>query len=60
MVRVDGGVDSDTWGELDGKRLRVRDVPAHRLSDFVVRAGGSEVRPFRFIDVGESAFVVSR
>ena len=60
MLRTDGGVDSERMGELDGEPVMLRDVPAARLPDFVMRVGSKKVRPFRFIDADESALTVTK
>ena len=48
----------DTMGELDGKPVRLGDVPRNRRADWITILDGERVRPFRF--VGESGDVIVR
>lgn len=41
----------DSWGELDDKRVQLKDVPPDRRCDWEWTAGGG-LRPFRFSDDG--------
>lgn len=47
----------ESWGKLDGERVQLKDVPRDRRSEWAW-ADGSGIRPFRFIDEGESSLTV--
>lgn len=53
-------MNRDTMGELDGKAVRMGDVPKDRLAEWVTMVDGKPVRPFRFVGVGGSDFVVKK
>lgn len=42
-------MDGDTMGELDGEKVKLRDVPAKRRAEWSTRIDGRWVRPFRFV-----------
>lgn len=41
-------MSDDVEGELDGRRVRLGDVPKDRVSDWSAMVDGRRVRPFRF------------
>jgi hypothetical protein len=53
-------MNRDTMGELDGKAMRMGDVPKDRRAEWVTTIDGKPVRPFRFVGSDGGDFVVKK
>ena len=47
----------DTVGELDGKPVRLGDVPRERRAEWVAVIDGERIRPFRFVGESDDAII---
>jgi len=47
-------------GSLDGRSVRLRDVPKERRADWVTMIDGRPVRPFRFVSSASMDFIVKK
>ena len=46
-------MNDDTMGELDGKQIRLGDVPKERRAEWFTVLDGKRIRPFRFYSLPE-------
>ena len=53
-------MNRETPGELDGKAVRMGDVPKDRLPEWVTVIDGKPVRPFRFANVDDGEMIVRK
>ena len=50
-------MNDDTMGSLDGKPIRLGDVPRERRAEWVTEIDGERMRPFRFVGESDDAII---